>query len=334
MITILLLWLPYLVYTTGKVIAAALLGIHDDHVLIGSGSKVLFTIRMKKLTLSVTALGLLPGQIRFWALQGDQRTPARYGFEFTDVALWKRFLFTFSGGITMLVLSILLSVGYKLTHREVWELRDDTQSNVLRPTELGERLGLQEGDIIYQLDGKEVVTYRDFYEIRDEASSDSLTIGVRRLGMPLSYVIPKNEDVIIPITYPLVRDTLSVNEAIGQGIGMPFDVALANLKSLAKVFIPRGRDEMDNDFKVQESDPNSGLPFVFKLIVYLSVLFMLDFFPFGPTAGLRALALISEGLFRRRLARAYIKRIQKMSFYLIIASMVYLVLVNLVMTLL
>ena len=326
------------VHEFGHYASARLLGMRVLEFAIGFGPK-LFGWRRSEIDYSVRAIPFggyvrTLGQDDFSIEQdgvGDPRA-------FTSKPWWAQALVLVAGVTMNLVLALfVLTIAFATgTTAATGDVRVD-QVAAGSPAE---KTGVQVGDIVRSIDGRQVTRSADLVSyVRQQARTEKeVTLEIERNGRPVPPVraVPRQEppegEGPLGIRLEDVQGPVAVAlpEAFVQAIGLTGDVVNQIAQIPGQLIASRGGGGGGPQvggpiqiFVVTGQVAQFGLPTFLKLIGVLSVnLAVLNIIPFPGLDGGRLLFVLIAGIFRRRLSPQLEAAIHAVGFVLLLALLV------------
>lgn len=183
------------VHELGHLVAAKYFGMRVEQFSIGFPPKI-WSFRKGETEYAISAIPLggyvkISGMIDE-SLDAEQMKQPPQSWEFRSKPAWQR-LIVMLGGITVnVIVGIMIFIGLTWSQGEVYLNKDDiNERGKLVAGELAKQLGLQDGDKIIKINGKDFFDYQDVYEPRNLIASNA-SFTVDRDGQIIDIPIPDN----------------------------------------------------------------------------------------------------------------------------------------------
>src|SRR5688572_7961612 len=202
------------IYFLGYFTLAILLRIHNNHYFLGFGDR-LFDFRIKGVLFTVGKFVPIYGLARIYKIEEGFKKRPTHPWEFSERPLFKRFLVTYAGVFSLLVLSILIFISVAYFRDDVYISKAEVNKYGVYPSPLAEKFGFQPGDRVLKINGKDFERYDELidptvYETRDNSYTvkrrgeeliikiTSLNSSARHRGPFLQVMVPLEIDSVAP----------------------------------------------------------------------------------------------------------------------------------------
>lgn len=176
------------IYFLGYFTLAILLRIHNNHYFLGFGDR-LFDFRIKGVLFTVGKFVPIYGLARIYKIEEGFKKRPTHAWEFSERPLFKRFLVTYAGVFSLLVVSLLIFISVAYFRDDVYISKAEVNKYGVYPSPLAEQFGFQPGDRVLKINGKDFERYDELIDPKAyETPNNSYT--VKRRG----------EDLIIKVT--------------------------------------------------------------------------------------------------------------------------------------
>lgn len=177
-----------IVYYLGYFTLAIPLRVCNNHYFLGFGQR-LFDFKIKGVLFTVGIFIPIFGLARIYRIEGKFKKRPNYAWEFVESPLFKRFLVTYSGVLSLFLSSLLIFITVAYFVEDQYISKEEINKYGIYPSPLAEQYGFQRGDRILKINGKEFERYE---ELLDPAIFESVGS---------SYTVSrKTEEFIIKIT--------------------------------------------------------------------------------------------------------------------------------------
>jgi regulator of sigma E protease len=206
--------------------------------------------------------------------------------------------------------------------------------NVL-PGEPAAKAGLQQGDRIVAVDGKEIVHYVDFYEALEEKSEQAVNIKVLRDGMSKTLtLIPQSVDGYV--SAGLVFKTLTYqstqypfHEAVGKGLMKSVEGVRDTVRGVYLVVSGKiqARKAVAGPAKLIYLSgviAREGFVYFLQVMSYISIaFFIMNLIPFPALDGSHIVIALFEIVARKKPNLEVIQKIQTFGFLFLIVLLIF-----------
>lgn len=181
-----------IIYYLGTWALAIRWRIHDSHYFIGYKPR-LFDFHFRNIRFSVGLYLPLAGLFRMYRIENGERKRLRYYWEYFDQPLVKRFFVTTGCLFSLMMASALIFITLTFFEERWYISKSEVLKYGIYPSELAETNGLQRGDKILLINGKE---YDDFLDLTDpnilfkRGNSYTVLREGREMILPLQEVDP------------------------------------------------------------------------------------------------------------------------------------------------
>lgn len=199
-----------------------------------------FAVGMGPVLLKTTKNGIqyslraLPigGMCRFYGEDENPKDPRCFNAQ----KAWKRFCVIVAGPVMNLLCAILLSVVTLAAYGNIVPVVAEVSGEDTPAA----RAGVQAGDVLYAIDGKQVLYYNAVFSLISEADSESAVITVERDGQQLDLVATDLYDQetggnLLGITVSAGRQTYGFFRAIGESFNYFAGMIVETISFLGKL---------------------------------------------------------------------------------------------------
>lgn len=149
------------VYLFGKFILALLLKVHDKEVFLGFGKSTPLQLNFKHLKVHIGLFIPLPFIPLFFKYDNGVKEPITYEWQLFDRPRYGRLIATFGGGISALLMSMLIFSSLAYYDQEVYLSKKELNKYGIFPSPKAEEIGLRKGDKILKVNGEDYERYTD-----------------------------------------------------------------------------------------------------------------------------------------------------------------------------
>ena len=152
-----------LIFYAGSFFFAIRWGLHEQQYFLGYGRK-LFDITLFNIKFSVGFYLPLAGLFRIYRIEEDQKLRWRHYWEFFDHPLWKRFFVTIGSILSLTLASVIIYGAMAYVEEEPNITKAEVNRLGIYPSALAAESGLQRGDKIVRINGRDYERYSDLVD--------------------------------------------------------------------------------------------------------------------------------------------------------------------------
>ncbi len=317
------------IHELGHYGAGRLLGFGILEFSVGMGP-VLFKVKRKGIDYSLRALPI-GGMCRFYGEDEDLPADAPAGLPFNAQKVWKRFLVVVAGPVMNLLFAVIFAVIALVAYGDYGvQIQDFSYEN-----SPAEQAGLLPGDILMNVDGREIMYYAQATDFIIAANSEESPVTVLRNGERVTVTVKNfyseadgRNMLGIQIDYARVR--FGFFDACGRSFGYVWSMIVEMVKFLGSVF--SGTVQSGDvagpvgTINIIAQAVRAGFETVLRLGILISVnLGFINILPFPALDGGRLIFMLIEAVRGKPVAPQKEGVVHFIGFVLLMALMAYLV---------